>query len=73
MLAWLHQVSMMTRYMRCCKSFLVPSLLTHLVEDHLPGRKFDETDKTLIKQTESVPKTNTVSERDFAQLDRLLR
>ncbi len=39
------------------------SLLTRLVEDHLPGGKFDETDETLIKQTESVPKT---SERDFA-------
>jgi len=49
------------------------SLLTCLVEDHLPGGKLDDTDETLIKQTKSVPKTNTVSERDFAQLDRLLR
>ena len=59
--------------MRCCKCFLVPSLLTRLVEDHLPGGKLDDTDETLIKQAKSVPKTNTVSERDFAQLDCLLR
>ena len=49
------------------------SLLERLVEDHLPGGKYDNTDETLIQDTISVPKTNTVSERDFAQLDRLLR
>ena len=49
------------------------SLLLCLVEDHLPEGKFDNADETLIRDTTSVPKTNTVSERDFAQLDRLLR
>ena len=49
------------------------SLLLRLVEDHLPGGKFDNADETLVTDTTSVPKTNTVSERDFAQLDRLLR
>ena len=27
----------------------------------------------MLRETKSVPKTNVVSERDFAQLDRLLR
>ena len=49
------------------------SLLLRLVEDHLPGGKFDNADGTLVTDTTSVPKTNTVSERDFAQLDHLLR
>ena len=49
------------------------SLLLCVVEDHLSGGKFDNADKILIQDTTSVPKTNTVSERDFAQLDRLLR
>ena len=49
------------------------SLLLRLVEDHLSGGKFDDVDEALIEDTVSVPKTNTVSERDFAQLDRLLR
>jgi hypothetical protein len=49
------------------------SLLEHLVGDHLPGGCFDATNEKLIEETRSVPKTNTVSERDFAQLDRLLR
>ena len=47
-------------------------LLLCLVEDHLPGGNFDNADETLIRDTISVPKTNTVSERDFAELDRLL-
>ena len=49
------------------------SLLQCLVEDHLPEGKFDGASETLIRDTVSVPKMNTVSERDFAQLDRLLR
>ena len=47
--------------------------LEHLVEDHLPGGKYDNYIDYLSEETTSVPKTNTVSERDFAQLDRLLR
>ena len=49
------------------------SLLLRLVEDHLPEGKFDDADETLIRDTISVPKMNTVSERDFAHLDCLLR
>ena len=49
------------------------SLLERLVSDHLPGGQYDASSETLIEETKSVPKTNTVSERDFAQLDRLLR
>ena len=48
------------------------SLLLRLVEDHLPEGKFDNADEALIGDTISVPKTNTVSERDFAQLEHLL-
>ena len=47
--------------------------LMHLVEDHLPGGRYDDFGDRLSEETISVPKTNTVSERDFAQLDRLLR
>ena len=49
------------------------SLLEHLVGDHLHGGSYDATNETLIEENRSVPKTNTVSKRDFAQLDRLLR
>jgi len=49
------------------------SLLTHLVAEHLPDGKYDATDVSLIKETKSFPKTNTISERDFVQLDHFLR
>ena len=48
-------------------------LLSRLVRDHLPGGDLDEPSLQLQEETKSVPKTNTVSERDFAKLDRLLR
>ena len=35
--------------------------------------KYDATNVSLVVETKSVPKTNTISERDFAQLDRFLR
>ena len=35
--------------------------------------KYDATNVSLVAETKSVPKTNTISERDFAQLDRFLR
>ena len=47
--------------------------LMHLVEDHLPGGRYDDFGDLLSEETITVPKTNTVSEQDFAQLDRLLR
>ena len=49
------------------------SLLTRLVCEHLPDGKYDATNVSLVAETKSVPKTNTISERDFAQLDRFLR
>ena len=49
------------------------SLLTCLVAEHLPDGKYDATDVSLIEETKSVPKTNTISERDSAQLDCFLR
>ena len=47
-------------------------LVSHFVEDHLPDGKYDNPSHLLQAETKSVPKTNVVSERDFAQLDRLL-
>ena len=49
------------------------SLLTRLVADHLPSGEYDAAKEALTEETKSVPTTNTISERDFAQLDRLLR
>ncbi len=49
------------------------ALLSRLVCDHLPGGVLDEASANLVSETQSVPKPNVVSERDFAKLDRLLR
>ena len=54
-----------------CHTF--SNLLTRLLSDHLSGGKYDHSTPALQNETRSVPKTNTVSERDFAKLDRLLR
>jgi len=48
-------------------------LVSRLVEDHLPEGKYDNPSVQLATETKSVPKTNVLSERDFAKLDRLLR
>ena len=48
-------------------------LLQRMVKDHLPGGVYDQPHDEMLRETKSVPKTNVVSERDFAQLDRLLR
>jgi len=53
------------------KSFV--SLMERLLQDHLDGGKFSESSSELSENTRSVPCTNTISERDFAQLDRFLR
>ncbi|XP_065187394.1 uncharacterized protein LOC135818005 [Sycon ciliatum] len=45
---------------------------TRLLADHLPGGKYHHA-PTLATETASVQKTNAISERDFAQLDRLKR
>ena len=49
------------------------ALLTRLLSDHLPGGVHDNPCAQLQEETKSVPKTNVISERDFGQLDRLLR
>ena len=54
-----------------CHAFSL--LLSRLVCDHLQGGVLDEPSTPFKKQTKSVPKTNTLSERDFAKLDRFLR
>ena len=41
--------------------------------DHIPGGIHNNPNEEKRCQTQSIPKTNTVSERDFAQLDRFLR
>ena len=48
-------------------------LVSHFVQDHLPGGKYDNPSIQLTAETESVPNTNVISKRDFAKLDRLLR
>ena len=48
-------------------------LLSRLLHDHLTGGELDNPSHQLQEETKSVPKTNTVSEHDFAKLDRLLR
>ena len=49
------------------------ALLTRLLSDHLPRGAHDNPCAQLQQETKSVPKTNVISERDFCQLDRLLR
>lgn len=46
---------------------------SRLLVDHLPGGQFHSASDDLRQETASVSSTNVVSERDFAQLDRLLR
>ena len=47
-------------------------LVSPFVDDHLPGGKYDNPSIQLTAETKSVPKSNVISERDFAKLDRLL-
>ena len=44
----------------------------HYLQDQLPGGAFHTNSEELRAQTTFVAKTNGISERDFAQLDRLL-
>ena len=45
------------------------SLLSRLVADHLPDGKYHNPSTLLTAETKSVPKTNVISERDFAKFD----
>ena len=47
--------------------------MSQLLEDHLPGGVLDKLSQQLLEETKSVPNSNTISERDFAKLDSLLR
>ena len=51
------------------------SIITkRMLHDHLEDGLYDNvTDANLRKETSAVPKTNTVAERDFGMLDRLMR
>ena len=44
-----------------------------MLSDHLDGGQWDKPSDELKKKSVSTAKTNTISERDFAKLDRLLR
>ena len=48
-------------------------LCEHMLVDHLPGGIHDIDTAEYREETKSVPKTNTISERDFALLDRFIR
>ena len=48
-------------------------ILDRQAKDQLPTGKYADPSPELIEQTKSVPKTNTVSERDFGSLDLLLK
>ena len=54
-----------------CGSFA--SFTARLLAEHLPGGTFNTPTPELMSEASSVRSTNAVSERDFAQLDRLLR
>lgn len=49
------------------------TLTRRLLADHLPGGDLDRPSESLQQETSAAAKTNTVSERDFAMLDRLVR
>lgn len=53
----------------CCSGMLI--ILER--QDHLPGGKYWALSDPEINLVASVPTTNTVSERDYAQLDILMR
>lgn len=52
------------------KSFYLT--MERMLKDHLPQGVHDKPSAIKISETKSTPKSNVVSERDFAQLDRLL-
>lgn len=54
-----------------CAAF--STLSSRQLADHLTGGKYGEFEDSVAKEVQSVPKTNRASEKDFAQLDRLVR
>lgn len=55
----------------CLGSMLI--ILERQAKDQLPGGKYWNLESSKVQLLSSVPTTNTVSERDFAQLDMLMR
>ena len=53
----------------CCSCSI---LLKHQLKDQLPGGKYHKASEDIMEDTAGTPKENIISERDFAQLDRLL-
>ena len=53
--------------------FFFATFSCRLLADHLPGGVHANPSAEKTSQAKSVPKTNVVSECDFAQLDQLLR
>ena len=50
------------------------SIITRrMLDDHLKGGKYDSPSEELRKETNSVSTTNTLAERNFGMLDRLIR
>ena len=50
------------------------SIITkRMLHDHLEGGKYDNPSPQLVEETKNVMKTNTLSERNFGMLDRLMR
>ena len=49
-------------------SLQISLLLSCFVDDHLPGGKYDNPSVQLTAETKSMPKTNVISQRDFAKL-----
>jgi len=48
------------------------SLISCLVEDHLPDGRYGNSSTELVAETKSVLTTNVINEGDFAQLDGFL-
>ena len=48
-------------------------LVLRMLDDHLKDGKWDKASEDMKQQTKSVRPTNTISERDFALLDRYIR
>ena len=62
----------LTSEILCYLCSTLAAFSTRILADHLPGGKYHNA-PSLAAETASVHKTNAISERDFAQLDRLLR
>ena len=51
----------------------LPIVTPRMLDDHLEGEKYDTESDELRTETNSVMTTNTLAERNFGMLDRLIR